>query len=50
MNYIEKRNELLKELNALEKKNPIVKVHSPSDIFGEIRKYGKKNQEKRDEQ
>ena len=45
MTYIEQRNELLQELNALEKANPITKVSKPSDVYSSLRKYGKKKQE-----
>ena len=45
MTYNEQRTKLLQALSVLEKENPITRVSSPKDIYGTIRKYGKKKQE-----
>ena len=45
MTYNEQRTKLLQALSVLEKENPITSVSAPTDIYGTIRKYGKKKQE-----
>ena len=45
MTYNAQRTKLLQALSVLEKENPITRVSSPKDIYGTIRKYGKKKQE-----